>query len=728
MVALIVRLRWAVVAFWVLTAVAAVQLLPAIEDANSGALGALVPRNADAVKAEIVSKTEFGFPLLSRTLIVQRSPSGLSAGEQALVLRRAVLLNRHGYKGFERIAAALPVTNAFGAAPFARERGTTAITYLFFRPDVDVGLRSYLARRFVELHVPASPGGTVGRTGQAAAAGEQSALVIRWLPIIELSTLVLVGLAVGLRFMALGAPLMTLAAVAIAYLISNHLTAWVGQQAGFVVPREVEPIVVVLLFGVVTDYSIFYMSRCRALLSEGQSRLAAAGATTSQMSPIVLTAGITVIGATMTLLAAQLDFLRVFGPGLAVSVAVALAVSVTLVPASLAIFGRAMFWPRRPQVELSSRDAAEETATEQTVRPRRSRFVRLACERPWSAVGLCTVLLAAGASGLLTVHLANPIVRGLPADNDVRQSYAQAARGFAPGMLSPTVLVLSGRGIAAQRRGLNVLQRLLAAQRGVALVLGPALRPPVRGLRLGATVSRDGSAARYFIVLRHDPLGARAIDDLRHVRQRLGALLATAGLTGATATLAGDTALSAETIDKTLGDLARIAPLTLLVILLVLAIYLRALVAPLYLLASSVLGFVAAMGIGSYVFGELTYYVPFAVAVLLVSLGSDYNVFLVGRMWQEARALPLAEAIPVAASRAAKAITLAGVVLAGSFALIGLIPVSAFREIAVLMTIGLLIDALVLRTILVPALVTIVGARSGWPGKRLADVPAQPSG
>ena len=446
------------------------------------------------------------------------------------------------------------------------------------------------------------------------------------------------------------------------------------------------------------------------------------------MTPIIATAGITVAAAATTLLAAQLDFLRVFGPGLAVSVLVALLVSITFVPASLAIVGRGLFWPRRPQVELSHDEAAEETPTERVGRPARSRTVRFACERPWHALGVCCVLLGLGATGLTSLRLANPVVRGLPPGGDARKTYAQGAKGFAPGILSPTVLVVSGVDVADRRRGLATLQRELGRQRGVALVLGPGLRAPVRGLRLGATVSRDGIAARYFIVLKADPMSATAIDAVRSIDRRLPALMRHAGLTGATASLAGDTALSAETIDKTLGDLARIAPLALLVILLVLSAYLRALVAPLYLLAASVLGFAAAMGIGAYVFGELTYYVPFVVAVLLVSLGSDYNVFLIGRMWQEARVRPLDEAIPVAASRAAKAITLAGVVLAGSFALIALIPVSAFREIAVLMTIGLLIDALLLRTIVVPSLVTIVGSRSGWPGNRLSRPGPQPVG
>jgi RND superfamily putative drug exporter len=118
-------------------------------------------------------------------------------------------------------------------------------------------------------------------------------------------------------------------------------------------------------------------------------------------------------------------------------------------------------------------------------------------------------------------------------------------------------------------------------------------------------------------------------------------------------------------------------------------------------------------------YGQITYYVLFTVAVLLISLGSDYNVFMVGRIWQEGRRRPLRDAVEVAGTRAARPITTAGLVLASSFALLAIVPVNAFREIAFAMGVGLLIDAFVVRSILVPALMTLVGPRSAWPGRRL---------
>jgi RND superfamily putative drug exporter len=203
-------------------------------------------------------------------------------------------------------------------------------------------------------------------------------------------------------------------------------------------------------------------------------------------------------------------------------------------------------------------------------------------------------------------------------------------------------------------------------------------------------------------------------------------LLDRAGLEGVRAEFGGDTALVSETVDQTYGDLGRVAPVAIAVVFVVLALFLRALVAPLYLVAVSVLALCASLGVTTYVFvdllghGEVTYYVPFMAVVLLLALGSDYNVFIVGRIWDAARRRPLRVAIEEAGSSAASSITAAGLILALSFALLAIVQLRAFREIAVAMTLGLLIDAFIVRTLFVPALMSLVGERSGWPGRRLA--------
>jgi RND superfamily putative drug exporter len=522
-----------------------------------------------------------------------------------------------------------------------------------------------------------------------------------------------------------GAPLVALAAVAVAYLISARLVATIGREVGFSVPSEIEPVIVVLLFGIVTDYSIFFLSGVRRRLAAGSEPRVAAVEGTAPLLPIIFTAGLTVAAAAASLLVARLGFFQAFGPGMALSLLIGLLVAITLVPALLAIGGAGVFWPRRPDAGSGAAKGPERRAL-----PGRNRAVRLATGRPLATVAGCAVLLLGAALGLTQLELGNPLIRGLPADSPPREAYREASRGFAPGILAPTVLVVEGEGVAERRRALARLQELVESRPPVAEVVGPGDAPRER--IFGAVLPNTGDAARYFVVFDADPLGARAIRSLRRLRRAMPGLLEEAGLERATVAIAGDTALSEETIDEAVGDAWRVAPAALLTVFLILAIFLRAVVAPLYLIAASLLAVLASLGLTALLFQvllghqDVTYFVPFAAAVLLLSLGSDYNVFLTGRIWQEARERPLREAVRIAGARAATPIAIAGVVLAGSFALLLLVPIRAFHELAFAMSAGLVIDAFLVRTLLVPALITLVGGASGWPGGRL-DLPARPT-
>ena len=147
--------------------------------------------------------------------------------------------------------------------------------------------------------------------------------------------------------------------------------------------------------------------------------------------------------------------------------------------------------------------------------------------------------------------------------------------------------------------------------------------------------------------------------------------------------------------------------------------------APLALLFCSVLSVTAALGLTTLVFQDvlgaqgLTFYAPFSAAVLLIALGSDYNVFSVGSIWDEAKRRPLAQALIIAVPRASHAITVAGLILAATFALVAIIPLSTFRQIAFAMTVGLLLDTLIIRPVLTPAVLTLLGRWASWPSKRV---------
>jgi RND superfamily putative drug exporter len=238
-------------------------------------------------------------------------------------------------------------------------------------------------------------------------------------------------------------------------------------------------------------------------------------------------------------------------------------------------------------------------------------------------------------------------------------------------------------------------------------------------------VSRDGNAARFAVVFDSDPLEAPAIDDFRALRDDMPRLLRSAGMGGTRVYLGGQTALADDTVSSVLDDLSRVAVVVILVNLVLLALFMRALVAPMYLVAASILGLLASLGLTTVFFqdilGEpdLTYYVPFAAAVLLVALGSDYNVFVAGRIWHRARRMRLREAIAVATPEAARAVTVAGFALAASFALLAIVPLRSFREFAFVMAVGVLVDTFIVRTLLVPALTSLFGEWAWWPGRRV---------
>ena len=238
--------------------------------------------------------------------------------------------------------------------------------------------------------------------------------------------------------------------------------------------------------------------------------------------------------------------------------------------------------------------------------------------------------------------------------NEVRRAADAAAQGFAPGILAPTEVDLEQSGIGARERAARAAcGQLIAREPGVAAVIGP--REQVPGAP-AAVVSRDGGGAR----------ATRSSSTRTRSARRPSTACATcatgcprlmraAGLgPGVQVGFGGETALADDTITRVLDDLKRVAVVAIVVNVVLLALFMRALVAPLYLVASSVLGLLASLGLTTLLFqkvlgnDDLTYYVPFAAAVLLVALGSDYNVFVAGRIWEEARRYRLREAIAVA--------------------------------------------------------------------------------
>jgi RND superfamily putative drug exporter len=720
---LVTKLRFVIVLAWIAGASAATILLPSLSESNGAPLRGLIAEDSAAEKARLRSAELFEVPILSEVAIVQRDPVGLSEQAQRRVFERAAALDTRE----PGIEFALPITNTDRLFPGSREQSTTAITYLFSTPGTSAYDRRKLAEDFARTHV-ADPGDRlVGITGALPARLEETKQIRDSISTIEIATVLLLALILGLTYRSLGAPLLTLFSAGIAYLITVRVLPVLGDLLGAEMPQEIEPLVVVLLLGIVTDYAIFFLSGLRTHLAGGEQRLDAARRSTAQNLPIVLTAGLIVAAGATALLAGQLEYFRALGPGMGLTALMGLLVSTTLIPALVAIFGRTIFWPARPRpapAENEQSSPIELVADQRERRSLRERFAYAATAKP---LALLIVLLTGGvlftaSLGLRELDLGFTLIRGLPSDSEVHRAERAASQGFAPGIVAPTELLVEGPGVGADREGLSRLQEAIAGAEGVAGVVGPRDEPA--DIATHAVVSEDGNAARMAIILSDDPLGGPAIDDLRALEDSMPELLARAGLENARFAFAGDTALAENTVSLTVDDLKRIGLAALAINLLFLVVFLRSLVAPLFLLGSSMLALAATLGVTTFVFerllgyDELTYYVPFAAAVLLVSLGSDYNVFVVGRVWQEARQQPLRDAIATAVPRASKTITIAGLALAASFALLALVPVRAFRELGFALALGVLVDAFVVRSFLVPALISLFGDGSWWPGER----------
>jgi RND superfamily putative drug exporter len=695
----VVWARFFVIAAWIAGAILATSQLPSGLGSEAAELGSLLPRSSKAVEVEEKSLETFGFPLISRSMVVAHKEGGFDAGDTAAALRLIARTDR-GESGLKAVP--------FAAEGKPLEGGAVGDTFLVYLYDAEGDETVPASEDFADGLRKATGADTAHVTGALPAAAAESNLVDEHLLWVEIATVVLVVGILAFYFRSLVIPLLCLAGVGLAYLVSDRLLGLVAEQFNLPIPEEVQPVIIALLFGVLTDYLVFFVSGFRTRMQRGASPVEAASAVTGELLPVVSTAALMIAGATMTLALSGVDFLSAFGPAMAISVLVAALVSLTFLPACLALFGRFVFWPHR--LEVAS--AAESPEAES---PRaRGRIVGTAANHPILVIVFCLVLLLAGASGLRHLELGNPIIRGLPTTTQSRQGYDEATQALGPGVVGPSMLVIEGEGVGTDPAALTSLQERIEAQPGIASVLGPAHR--LAQLPPGIFVSEDGGSARFLVVLEADPDGPVAPDLLSGLEAQLPTMLEKSGLEGATFGVTGDTSINHELTEDTWHAGLKVAPAALAVLLFLLFALLRSRSAPIYLVVSSLLVVAAALGLTVYVFqgllgyNEIAFFVPVATAILMLALGADYNVFLISRIWREAERRELKGAIRIAGSRASSAIGVAGLILALSFAAVWLIPIAAFRELAFAMFVGLMLDTWLARPLLVPALVSLFGS------------------
>jgi len=680
--------------------------LPSIASAPTATSDALLPRHPEALAVERESARLFGAPVATPYVVVQRNPHGLSPRVQRASIAKAVAVDRGQVPSLRGIVA-VPVLNTLGIVPSSREHGTTIVTFLYFPHTTPGGLGFSDSQRYARYLGPQLD--AVGATGAEGARIEQFDLLASRIHWVEGATVLLIVLIVGLALRAVLAPIVTVLCAGVAFLISQHLLGWLEANSNLTMPNELQGVAVALMLGIVTDYSVFYFTSAREALRDGMPTREAVRISTFVNTPIVFTAGAVVSFGVASLMLGTLAFFRSFGPGMAITVATGLLVSVLLVPAMLRLLGPALFWPGLRQGPPP-------------VREWRRKVTRFATTKPVALVLALAVFaaLAAAASGLRNgLPLGLQLVQGLPSDNPVAVAAGAAGKGFAPGVVSPTELLLKASGIQNRRAALDRLEAALERQPHVAGVVGAGDQPT--GRRFGGAFAPRGGAARYAIIFDGDPTEAPAIRHLERLQKTLPVLLRRYGLGGASVGWGGETALGVETVRATDTSLWRVIAVAFAVNFVFLVLFLRSLFAPLYLLVASAAALAATFGLTIYFFTNvlgdsgLPYYIPVAFSVLLLSLGSDYNIFVVGRVWAEADRRSLRDAVAAAAPRAGRAITVAGVALALSFAMLAIIPITPFAVMAFAMAAGILLDTFLVRSVLVPALVVVFGRAGRWP-------------
>lgn len=485
----------------------------------------------------------------------------------------------------------------------------------------------------------------------------------------------------------------------------------------------------ILVIGAATDYALLYVARFREALTHTTNRTAAAITAWKAAWEPILASGATVIIALLCLLLSDLNSNKALGPVAAAGILCSLFASLTLLPALMALLGRAAFWPFRPKV-LPETEREPELVTGLEGQKGLWRATGALVSRRPRTVWIASVLLLLVASAGVLQLKANGVPQTdviLTASNAVDGQDA-LARHFDAGSGSPAVIV------ADEAKAQDVLAKTKATDGvGDAYLLGEGSVPIVAGppAAPGAPAAPTAPAVRDGKVLINATLNFAA--DSNEAENVVVALRQELKKVDNSALVGGVTATALDTNTTAQRDLVTIIPVVLAVILVILMLLLRSVLAPVLLVASVVLSYAATMGVSAFVFNNIFGFpgadatVPLFGFVFLVALGVDYNIFLMSRVREESIKHGTRPGILRGLGVTGGVITSAGVVLAATFAALGVIPIMFLAQLAFIVAFGVLLDTILVRSLLVPALAYDIGPRIWWPsnlGRPEADAAA----
>ncbi len=682
------RTKWAILAVWLVILFAIGPLAGKFEDAQQNDPSDYLPAKAESVKA--IDQLE-GFPSgdIADAITVFSRDGGLEEQDRAAIAQTRAAINTEAREGVGTTGP--PVFSEDGASallitPVTVEDGSNEAGQLLVDATGDIKDR-----------IESLPAGLDAKvTGPAGF----SADAIKVFEAID-GTLLLVtaSLVLVLLIIIYRSPIFWL--IPFFSVILAEVTArgmgYLLAEAGVTVTGQSGGILPVLVFGAGTDYALLLVSRYREELRRHEDKHDAVRIAMHRAGPAIVASALTVMAALLTLSLAEVSGTAGLGPIGAGGVGLAMVAMLTILPALLAITGRRAFWPYIPRYGSEGTDESHGTWS------RIARWVGRAPRRVW--IGTTAVLLFL-CIGLLGLNNDLTTGNGFRDDVDSVQGQKLIEQSFPAGANSPTNVVVT------DPAKLPAVREALAAAPGVA-----ELNPVSEQGPTGTKITLD---------LSEDPLSTAGFELIPGLRQTARAAGGDAVLVG------GATAEEFDLRESAARDNRVIVPIALFIVFLILAALLRAVIAPLVLIATVILSYGAALGIATFFFNDVFNFpgldpgLPLFAFVFLVALGIDYNIFLMARVREESLSHGTREGTMRGLAVTGVVITSAGIVLAGTFSALAVLPLVALTQIGFTIALGVLIDTFIVRTLLVPALVLEIGDRVWWPSA-LAHTAGKPA-
>ncbi|MGG1551427.1 MMPL family transporter [Paenibacillus ferrarius] len=497
--------------------------------------------------------------------------------------------------------------------------------------------------------------------------------------------------------------------VGFAYGIISPILGFLAKMDWITVDSQSISIMTVLLFGAGTDYCLFFVARYRQSLLEERNPYSALRASFAGSTGAIGMSGLTVIVSLLGLLFAHYGSNHRFAIPFSVAIFIMAIASLTLVPALLAIIGRVSFFPfipMTPEMRAEKERKKGKRIREQKAVGRFSAALgRIVTEKPKSVLIISLLVLLALASFAPQIRFTYNILESFPSTMPSREGFQLLGDHVSPGSLAPMNVIVDTEGKPIDVKG------ALSALPYVASVSDPV------------NSKQDGNYKSYELIFKQDPYDLEIIDRVPDIRNTVEKQMSAAGLDAPRLWVGGETATQYDTKTVVERDTRVVIPVVIAVIALLLLIYLRSIVAMIYLIATVILSYFSALGAGWLILHQfmdtsaIQGLIPLYAFVFLVALGEDYNIFMISSIWQERGRLGLREAVRLGVSSTSSVITSAGLILAGTFAVLASLPIQVLVQFGVICAIGVLLDTFIVRPFLVPSITILLGRAAFWPGK-----------